>query len=118
MRAWFDCEFCSFDDVRPISIGIVVEDGRESYEEYCFDAAKCSAWVREHVIPRLGGGGSLDLEGVSELICDTSYDERIIRELGIDIPVRQVKQLPEQERKRLFTHHALEDARVLHSLYP
>ncbi len=56
MRYWYDTEF--IDDgftIDLISIGIVVEDGREYYAQSAefLEYGKPNAWVQEHVIPHL-----------------------------------------------------------------
>jgi hypothetical protein len=120
--AYVDCEFCSFEDPRPISIGAVC-GGAEFYGEFPLDLPLCSDFVRQHVIPRLGGGADpieinewAHVNRVHEFVVDTSYDEKILKILIPSAKVRHVKQLPQAEREKLFTHHALEDARVLQGL--
>lgn len=53
---FLDTEFTDFTDPELIAIGLVSDDGREFYAECSdFDWAKCSAFVRENVLPRLIG---------------------------------------------------------------
>lgn len=130
MKAWVDCEFCSFEDPEPLSLGWITERDDQVYIEIRRDESKCSRFVTRCVLPWLTSGGVtpelarkqiaywIGQHGVTEFICDTSYDERILRDLGVTLPIKQVKQLPREEREKLFTHHALEDAKVLRSLYP
>jgi hypothetical protein len=55
MRIFFDTEFTDFVDRDLISIGLVVEDGREFYaERNDIDLPKCSLFVRSIVLPQLG----------------------------------------------------------------
>lgn len=56
MRFFLDTEFTDEDPARLelISIGVVAEDGREYYAvSNEFDEARCSDWVRQHVLPSL-----------------------------------------------------------------
>lgn len=60
MRIFFDTEFTALtSDPRLLSIGLVADDGQELYIEFTdgWSEAKCSAWVRQHVLPQLQGGG-------------------------------------------------------------
>lgn len=62
MRIFFDTEFTSLgSDPRLLSIGMVADDGQELYLEITdgWSDAKCSPWVREHVLPVLGKGEQL-----------------------------------------------------------
>lgn len=130
MRAWADCEFCSFQDPAPISVGLVDERGRVLHGVFEFDETRCSPFVVERVLPqlpqwrwpRMAFAARLKKwlvkGGISEIVCDTNYDVRILRDLGVETPIRLVKQLPKEEREKLFKHHALEDAKVLAKLYP
>ena len=61
MRIFFDTEFIEDGKtIDLISIGAVREDGREFYAENAeCDRSRASAWVREHVFPRLSSGQSL-----------------------------------------------------------
>ena len=55
MRIYIDTEFTDFFDCDLISIALVSEDGREFYGERSdYDDARCSAFVREAVLPQLG----------------------------------------------------------------
>ncbi|GAB2871660.1 hypothetical protein GCM10027093_04120 [Paraburkholderia jirisanensis] len=55
MRVFVDTEFTDFLDCDLISVALVSEDGREFYGERSdYDAASCSAFVREAVLPQLG----------------------------------------------------------------
>ena len=57
MRYWFDTEF--HDDgttIELISIGMVSEDNRAYYAESAdYDRQRATPWIREHVLPYLGG---------------------------------------------------------------
>lgn len=62
MKVFFDTEFTSLgSDPRLLSVGLVSEDGQELYLELTdgWTDAKCSPWVREHVLPMLGKGEQL-----------------------------------------------------------
>jgi hypothetical protein len=55
MRVYVDTEFTDFLDCELISLALVADDGREFYGERSdFNAASCSAFVREAVLPQLG----------------------------------------------------------------
>ena len=55
MRVFVDTEFTDFLDCDLISVALVADDGREFYGERSdFNAASCSAFVREAVLPQLG----------------------------------------------------------------
>jgi len=55
MKLFLDTEFTDFIDCDLIAIGIVSEDGKEFYAERNeVDVGRCSAFVREVVLPLLG----------------------------------------------------------------
>jgi hypothetical protein len=124
LRAWFDCEFYSFEDLRPISFGAVQEDGFSVYVEFPVDRTRCSAWLLENVIPKLASEHDLSFATtteqaskaiakwignwhITEMICDTSYDERIARSLGVTLPITQADV---KGWDKPHDHHALRDA--------
>lgn len=57
MKIWFDTEFIEDGKtIDLISIGMVREDGAEYYAENAqCDLTRASPWVRENVLPHLGG---------------------------------------------------------------
>ena len=138
MRFWFDTEF--YEDGRIIdliSIGIVAEDGRTYYAETKFARAKCrSDWLKQNVLPHLGGPEWPRVKIARDLIefmdekpeiwaYYADYDWVILCQLFgrmIDMPAgwpmfcRDVKQLadskgnPELPEQKSTEHHALADA--------
>lgn len=55
MHLFVDCEFTDFLDCELISIALVADDSREFYGENSdFARSRCSAFVREAVLPQLG----------------------------------------------------------------
>jgi len=55
MLIFLDTEFTDLLDPVLISLGMVAEDGQELYLEVPFPVEKCTAFVREAVLPHLGG---------------------------------------------------------------
>lgn len=58
MKYFFDTEFYENGElIKPISVGIVAEDGREYYAEWSWarNMARQSPWLRENVLPGLQG---------------------------------------------------------------
>ena len=58
MKFWLDLEFQEDGrTIEPISIGLVAEDGRTFYREFKeYDKTKATPWLKENVLPLLGGG--------------------------------------------------------------
>ncbi len=54
MLIFLDTEFTDLLDPVLISLGMVAEDGQELYLEVPFPVEKCTAFVREAVLPHLG----------------------------------------------------------------
>jgi hypothetical protein len=55
MRYFFDCEFDEDGEtIRPLSIGIIAEDGRTFYAEWQHaDLDRCNDFVKENVLPHM-----------------------------------------------------------------
>ncbi|KGX39523.1 3'-5' exoribonuclease [Burkholderia pseudomallei] len=55
MRIFLDTEFTNLQDPELISVALVAENGDEFYGECIdFELSRCSAFVRETVLPQLG----------------------------------------------------------------
>lgn len=140
MKIWFDTEFIEDGKtIDLISIGMVREDGAEYYAENAqCDLTRASPWVRENVLPHLGGHlvqwPALIANSIRNFAADrpefwgyyADYDWVVLCQLFgtmMDLPkgwpmyCRDIKQLcdslgnpnlPEQGKGE---HHALADAR-------
>lgn len=55
MKLFFDMEFTGLHkNTTPISLGIVSEDGKKFYAEFCdYDREQCSDWILENVISHM-----------------------------------------------------------------
>lgn len=55
MNLYFDCEFTGLrKDTTLISLGIVAEDGRKFYADFCdYDRSQCDDWILDNVLSNL-----------------------------------------------------------------
>ena len=63
MNLYFDMEFTGLrKNTTPISIGIVSDNGKRFYAEFCdYDKSQCSDWIKENVISHTIIGGDSNL---------------------------------------------------------
>lgn len=97
MLIFLDTEFTDFIEMQLISIGLVTDDNRQFYAEMNdFDLARCSDFVKDEVLPKLGksnantmNAGQLQerlgiwlsqFEGHDPVICfDSDRDETLLQ---------------------------------------
>lgn len=135
-RAYIDFEFCSLDNVKPISMGFVLGDDRHYFEFIEWTKEECSPWVVENVLPLLDGN-PISTEEIAVRIRDllSSYDKvnfvadnRIDHTILLSIlgefkPAWRCAQscfaprsYPEIVPSGLRPHHALDDATALEAV--
>lgn len=68
MNLFFDCEFTGLrKDTTLISLGIVAEDGRKFYAEFCdYDESQCNDWINKNVIKNLFWNCSTNFSRVND----------------------------------------------------
>jgi len=148
MRYFFDTEFIEDGTtIDLISIGIVVEDGREFYaESWAVNWTKASGWVLDNVRPKLTGKNVLDRSEMKKAILDfvgednpefwayyADYDWVVLCQLFgtmMDLPkgwpmyCRDLKQEADRlgidlsrEMPQLNEHNSLDDAKWTHASF-